>query len=640
MTTRNLLSAATGLGILAALTLAPGAVRALAPDPGSRGVDWGAVRERVRTQPWARDALEGMRRNVAEVRTDFPEPPFGTAGWAHDYYCEKDATKLRYAPKKPLEHVCGKCGEVYTDARRNEAWVDATYKRIHRAVRQSGVLFRAADDRAAADYGRAMLLWFAGHYEQFQPHGKHAGQGRIMGQSLCEATSMVDLTLGYWDLYPALSEAERERIAKNLLLPSAALIHRQTGVIHNIHSWHNAAVGLIGLATGDAGLVDAAVDGPFGLEAQLAKGVVDDGFWYEGSIGYHFYTILSMRDFIPALLARGRPVRGLERFRRMFDAPLDCALGDGRLPSINDGWAGGGLESNAASYEVAARLWPGDARLAAALAGFYRHAPRDSEQALLSGPADLPAAAAPPKRSVLLPAMGYAILRDAGTEVLLKYGPYGGGHDHLDRPGLLAFFDGREIVPDLGTAGYGIKLNRWFRSPAAHNLLVVDGKGQAPRGGKLSSFESHRVEAVISEVYPGVTIRRTVAVRDGAIEDRVAASSPAEHAYDLFLHVRGTLASCSAPLAEAALPGGGAGYEWLSKIRGGRCDGRAAFSIRLRDLEKTLSVESSSPEPFEIFAGVCPDNPADREMTFLLFRRRAPDVEWVTRLRIVPGLPR
>ena len=73
------------------------------------------------------------------------------------------------------------------------------------------------------------------------------------------------------------------------------------------------------------------------------------------------------------------------------------------------------------------------------------------------------------------------------------------------------------------------------------------------------------------------------------------------------------LASCSAPLADAAIPGGGAGYEWLSKVRGGRCDGRVVFSIRLRDLPGMLTVESASSAPFEIFAGACPDNPADRD---------------------------
>ncbi len=616
------------------LAASGGAAAAPPPDPGSRGVDWTAVRARVETHPWAKAALADLRKHVAAVRTDFPEPPFGVSGWGHDYYCEKDAGKLRYDPKKPKEHVCSKCGEVYTDERRNEAWVDSTYKRIHRAVRQAGILFRAADDREAADYGRRMLLWFAANYERFQVHGKHAGKGRIMGQSLCEATSLVDLTLGYWDLLPALSAADRETIAQRLLLPSAALIHKQTTQIHNIHSWHNAAVGLIGLAVGNAGMVDAAVDGPHGLEAQIAKGVLADGFWYEGSIGYHFYTVSSLRDFIVALDARGRRIRGMDRFRRMFEAPLDYACGDGVLPAINDGWAGGGLAGEAPAYEMAARLWPDDPRIPAALAAFYRSRPRTSEQALLFGPDTLPAAAGLPKRSALLPATGYAILRDGGLEALLKFGPYGGGHDHLDRLMMLVYADGKEILPDLGTAGYGIKLNRWFRSPAAHNMLVVDGKTQAKCGGVLSSFTSNRVEASVADAYPGVVIRRTLAVHDGDLGDLVKAASAAEHTYDLFHHVRGTLESCSVELADAAIPGGGDGYEWLKKIRGGRSDGRVAFTLRLRDLKKTLEVECSSSAPFEVFTGACPDNPADRELTFLLLRRKGMTADFTTQFRV------
>jgi hypothetical protein len=58
------------------------------------------------------------------------------------------------------------------------------------------------------------------------------------------------------------------------------------------------------------------------------------------------------------------------------------------------------------------------------------------------------------------------------------------------------------------------------------------------------------------------------------------------------------------------------------------------FTLRLRDLTKTLEVECSSTAPFEVFTGACPDNPADREMTFLLLRRKAMTADFTTQFRV------
>ncbi len=605
------------------------------PDPGSRGVDWEAVRGKVSRYAWARATVREWERQVDGVARDFPEPPVGVAGWAHDYYCEKDAGKLRYDPRKPHEHVCTRCGAVYSGGRHDEAWVDATYKRIHGAARAAGALYRTTGDTRRADYGRRTLLWFAANIGQFSVHGKHAGKGRIMGQSLCEATSMVDLALAYWDLYPLLAPDERERIARDLLLPAAELIHKQTGAIHNIHSWHNAAVGLIGLACGEARWVEAALSGPYGLKAQLARGVVADGFWFEGSIGYHFYTLRSLQDFTLALRARQLAPGDLASLRRMYVAPIRYACGDFQLPSINDGWSGSRLTALADYYEFAAGLWPDDPVIVTFLAWCSRTGRSGGAEALLHGPATLPPPpAALPRVSALLDGMGYAILRGARRDVLLKYGPYGGGHDHLDRLNLILFAGQEQLFPDTGTAGYGIRLNAWYRSPAAHNLVVVDGKPQARCGGYLVSFATNRVEAGVKEAYPGVDLRRTLTLANGVVGDVVTARSDEAHTYDLFYHVRGTLRRVPDGLAPVtAIPGGGAGYTWLTEIRGGAVGTAAAFELAARDSGERLILKTSASPGLEVYTGLCPDNPADRSLAFILLRIRGQTATWRNELR-------
>jgi len=82
----------------------------------------------------------------------------------------------------------------------------AVHDEIIAAIHSAAILHQITGEAAYLDYARGKLLWYAGHYEQYPPHGKHAGKGRIGAQSLDEATQTVELTEAYWDLCPALSE--------------------------------------------------------------------------------------------------------------------------------------------------------------------------------------------------------------------------------------------------------------------------------------------------------------------------------------------------------------------------------------------------------------------------------------------------
>jgi hypothetical protein len=447
--------------------------------------------------------------------------------------------------------------------------------------------------------------------------------------ALCWRT--VSSKAEYWDIGPALSAEDRATIAEKLLIPAARFIHAQTRTIHNIHSWHNAAVGLVGFAVGDKELVTAAIEGPAGLNAQIEKGIKDDGFWYEGSMGYHFYTIHSMEPLILAARAKGHPISNLERFMRMYEAPLAMAFDDGQFPGNNDGSGGMNLLSQPQYYEVAAAI---EARpeFAGMLARAYKGRPRNSTDALLYGPDAIPAAGAVKPQSNLLKESGIAILRKDKVNAYLKFGPYGGGHDHNDRLNMILYHDGEVIVPDLGTSGYGIPLNtQWFRSAAAHNLLIVDGKKQANCGGELGAFAADRVSASVTKAFEGVTIRREIAMIDGGIEDRVGATSEKEHTYDLIYHVRGTVESCSvATKPTDALKGDG--YPMLKNLQKGNAEKGVEVRFKLRDAPGQLVLRLESERPFEVFTGTCPDNPADKTMGFVMVRVVGKEAVWKNRI--------
>ncbi len=602
-------------------------------DPGSRGVDWDQVREKVEKHEWAASLVQELEKGVLRTMQRYDHPPLGKTGWLHEYFCDDDAQRLRFDPEKPHEHVCTECGKVYSGSPYDDCWRSLVHSEISSAAADAAALFRVTGESRFFDYTKKVLIWYAEHFDQFEPHGKHAGKGIIREQSLDEATQLVRIVQAYWDICSNLQSEDREKIVNNFLLPDAKFIHSQTGTIHNIHSWHNAAVGLVGFAVGDEELVRKAIDGPYGLKQQIQKGVKDDGFWFEGSISYHFYTISSLQPLYLAAKSQGYDLTGTEKFYLMYTAPIQFTFPNGEFPANNDGWPGQSLQQKISYYEIACGLWEDDI-LHQTLSNLYQEKRRTSENALLYGPEELPAPKPLPRQSVLFKESGIGFLRNDSVNVYLKFGPYGGGHDHLDRLNMILYTLDRVVMPDLGTSGYGIPLNRWYRSPAAHNMLVVNGKRQARCDGYLVSFDDNRVEAGVKEAYENVDIKRTIRLNEDEVLDHIRAVSKESNQYDLFYHIRGTLADSSIPLKEAEKFNKSNGYEYLQNIQTAQSDGEVQLTWDLRDVKGRLTLVCTSQESYHVFVGTCPDNPANQKLGFLLLRCEGKQAEWDVKIEV------
>ncbi|WP_394244116.1 heparinase II/III domain-containing protein, partial [Vibrio astriarenae] len=146
--------------------------------------------------------------------------------------------------------------------------------------------------------------------------------------------------------------------------------------------------------------------------------------------------------------------------------------------------------------------------------------------------------------------------------MLLKHAPYGGEHDHYDRLGLILTRDGQEILPDLGTTGYGAELHYgYYKNTATHNTLVVNQQNQSPIDPTLLSYQqgdgvtlvdtvadwsqpeatvdSHTIVQWDSAAYNEITFRRTMLwLGDLALELNVI-DNPHQQQLDLTYHVRG-----------------------------------------------------------------------------------------------------
>jgi hypothetical protein len=133
---------------------------------------------------------------------------------------------------------------------------------------------------------------------------------------------------------------------------------------------------------------------------------------------------------------------------------------------------------------------------------------------------------------------GLALLRmgenEEQTSVLYKFSSQGMGHGHFDRLGFILYDQGKEIIPDYGSARF-LNINAkdggrylpenetWSKQTVAHNTLVVDGQtnfnSNLENAEKysphliFSSFENNNfqiVSAIDSNCYEGVVLGRTL----------------------------------------------------------------------------------------------------------------------------------
>lgn len=609
--------------------------------------DVSRVRSKAREHEWARQ-IAAQARERADAWLIRPQPlREGETGWGHNYFDPRYGVRLEYDPARPHEHRSPVDGQIFSGGEYDAAWLYLTHTRVAGAALDLALGYVLSGEAAYARGAAEILREYARRYPAARVHGKWAGQGKIMGQSLDEAVWVISLLRAY-DLVAAetLGAADRRTVEQDLFAAAARLLRPQTNRIHNIHSWHDAALTMIGLAIGDAELVEFAIADPAsGFIAQATQGVKEDGFWYEGSIGYHFYTLSAFQHLIGALRAAGRSAPEEERVRRMYRAPVLYADPDLVFPALNDGWAGMTLAGQASHYEVAA-AWFDDPLFVNVLCSLYADGkrPRGSLSALLYGPPELPAPASPAASgapalagcSHNFTASGIGILRRGRNYALVKYGPHGGGHGHPDKLGFVLYGLGEMLSPDLGTPGYGVPLTRsWYRQTVSHNTLVVDETTQSPATGKLLSWvEGDGFDAItvsVADAYPGVELRRTLILTGRCLAFVDSAVSRENHVFDWAYHQRGRWSpEASGGLNDVAVGerlGQSAGYEHLVNVRRAQVDGawRVAW---VTPGGRRVSLSMAGGSAAEVFLAEGPGNPATETLPAVIVRRRGESAVW------------
>ena len=570
--------------------------------------DVARIKQLITAQPWAHDVLtrivnsaDGYPANyLKDYALTSPDLPPAGGQWTLWYICP-DGLRLQYQPTHNPPHYCPSTKEYFAAppqwSDRPKLYDEVVYQNRHDALgnyaRDLGLAFIFTGNKKYAENAAQILVGYAKQYPTYAHHDKDGKAGRsgakAHAQTLDEAIWLINMAWAYDLVSDTLAATDRDAIAKNVLRPAVAEIQGNRTGLSNWQTWHNAGIAAVGFALGDEKLVNEAYNDPHqGFFQQLADGAANDGFWWEGSWSYHFYTLNAMLYLAEMGNRAGMDTFASPNLRAMWNAPLQMALPDLSLPRFNDD--GGSSVSRQWLYEIAYQ------RYRDPLFSVPINRARDW-RGLLWGAASLPTTSAATQTSTLLPKAGYAVMRHGDHNLIFKFGPYGGGHSHWDELSYIAFAFNRILAFDPGTHSYAATQHKtWDKESLAHNTVVVDETSQGEASGNLHRFVALPVLTLAiadaGKSYPNrAAITRTLVLNADYWLDLTRASSRdgKPHQFDWFYHNPGTVSS-STSLAPYPLSKKN-GYENLTETRASPASTDWNLFWDVTDLGKTYGSE-------------------------------------------------
>ncbi|WP_413701906.1 heparinase II/III family protein [Psychromonas sp. KJ10-10] len=423
--------------------------------------------------------------NKTVLSSDILVPPDNRATWNHYYFCPDHGVRLTWDRDKPLQHCCPVDGKVFTGEPFDGAWWRWLNGLNAKACNQLGLLWKLTGEEVYFNKVENILLEYAKYYPDYEPHGgiPYNGPGKANAQTLCEANCHLDFALGYDFIKDDLTSQAREYIETRLLREGADfLMAHRTKQLHNHEMKINSTIGVIGLVLEDEAYIEFALNTQYGSHYQLDHGLKGEGFWFEGSVHYHYYALQALLAYEKLARNTTYSVRSNPNYYTMLTFPLQLVLLTGDFPRMNDCVAGQEKITESHIFEFAYSEFK-EPIFASALASVYQNISRDNIDALLYGVENLPVMPPLKAQNVHFPIVGITMLHDQSSQnqMVLKHSLYGGEHDHYDRLGLTLIKNGKEILPDLGTSGYGAELHYgYYKNSSTHNTLVVNQSNQSP----------------------------------------------------------------------------------------------------------------------------------------------------------------
>ena len=577
-------------------------------------------------------AVSATLEQAGKLAGETIDVPAEGGGWIFYLYCPKhDALLRRLAPGEfecPVDH------EAFEGERYEACYRTTLHDRAAAAAETLALAYQFSGDERYARKATEILLKYADVYGGYVRHDRwgRVGAAAFMGgmryaQALDEAVNTIPCAWAYDLIYTsgALTDEQRQHIERDFLRAAARQLEVPTFQHDNNHqTWLNAGIASVGFTLGDQRLIDESITGEHGFQYQMGKLVTVDGLWIEGTMAYQGYAMQPAVMHAEMARRAGLDIAHEPHLKSLFDGPIDSAFPDGSFPIINDSDPYQ-LSSLADLYEWAYAIYGDKPYGVVAAMGT-----RSGRWAWMVGQPELPAGNVLPQSSRNLSGIGYLFLqrpmKGDAVSAVLDYGPHGGGHGHPDKLNLILYALGKVLFVDPGRISYSVpEYKEWCKQTVAHNTVVIDSKSQEPTTGECLWFvhdEQFDAACVRSDkAYPGVDLRRVVAITDNYILDCYQVDSVEEHQIDWLLHVRGKPMSVEGFAPAQEPPGTENGYQYLSNVQQRAVADVAGFAWQL-DGKHTLRLVAVAPAPETWFSGEGVGTSLGDRVPFLLRRAR------------------
>lgn len=595
--------------------------------------------------------IEMIESYTKDMRNKLYIQKTGLATWSHYFSCPVCGVKLTFDYYCNEHFDCPNCGSVQTGEPYLGAWWESILDKTTYAARLMAIAYVGMGREDMLEVSKKILLGYADNYCNYEVHGgiPYNNPGRFASQVLSDAHPIYELSLAYALIKDAFTSEERTHIENDLFRPAAEhQIKYLTPQIHNHEVVICASIAAIGMAIEDASLVEYVRDMKYGLKYQIDNAYLDDDFWFEGSTGYHQY---SLRWFINFEMLTKNTEYGLfndEHYRnKLYKAltfPKNILIKNGETVKFNDG--PGTIYGNGDIYEYAYTYFGTDElRDMLAVSYNYNECERaDSVVALIWGTdVDLSTAKPLPKENYISNIGTHlALLRGTDSRYFaFKAFPYGGEHDHYDRLGISFDAFDANISPDFGTSsGYGSPLHYgYYKNTASHNTVVIDGENMAPCDTIVNEYrvnapddiyldaetlppedykmlDSFTIKQWSDEAYQGVRMRRVISWHDKYFIDvfSVKSDNNLKKEYTLHLNAR-HVSPREGRYVNGISPNGAQKY--INNAYIAKRDGVSKIHYTKEDVNVDVYSETTG---LDLVFAEGPNNPADQKVSYLLER--------------------
>jgi len=491
-----------------------------------------ALKKGLKQNKQYKPMLLELQAEVDDFFDNFNDDPSKLSGWGHRYFCEACGGALIYNYKNQTTHVCEVCGKKHTGHPYDDVGVYNYRNLVITNLMKSSLLYKYTSNKKYLDYVIKTTLYYANNYLQFPLHDKEGkifasldemtwGCGRIQPQGLNEAIFVVKLCSALQIVKDELSQEFLDTVHKNLFVEVFTLLKMQTNKIHNIICWYNCAIGVMGFFSNDQEMISFINDGKFCFANQVNQGVTADGFWYEGSIHYNFFTLEGIVNLLLFAHLYNKPfIKEEQVVSSMLNAAYEYAFDSHRLPNPNDGWPNINLKTYSYVYTIATKFLGYDSKVANLLKNIENSKVEERACVPLSRPYYYNNQISL-ERLILIPDLDFkkyskikaqphnfsesqfAILRNKNVNVFLKYGHRGPSHAHPDKMTIEVLLNNSLLTRDLSNSGYGQSLcDEWHRTTASHNTVCYNGESQVSMSnGQTIDFTGKKIKAACEYIY-------------------------------------------------------------------------------------------------------------------------------------------